>query len=51
MIARLLCRIGLHVWRTEKNLPLPPVPPQFPNPIFTKVRCSRCAAKDWRFHA
>lgn len=51
MIGRLLCRLGLHAWRTDEVRELPPVRPAFPRPAFINYRCNRCGKTDWTFRS
>ncbi len=45
---KLLCRIGLHTWRTVERKSLPPLP-KFPNPRFIRCKCVKCGKTDWSF--
>jgi len=48
MIGRFLCRVGLHRWRLIGVHPMPALP-TFPKPRLLKLKCRRCAKRDWSF--
>lgn len=44
----IFCRIGLHAYRVDDVVCLPPTS-DFPKPVYYRLRCKRCGKKNWNF--